>query len=162
MNLQLKTWQTIVLGIVYVGYLCWVMFGGMKKRKIKIRVYIIMTLLMIYGIISEFNGIHSIAEIINISIVLSVGFIKGIILGRHKIVEKSDHIWYMRHNLKYVGIWVLFFCIKTILSHILKICANTTFPMWHMILYFTFYYPWRTINVFLHNPQMAKEILKKK
>lgn len=54
---DLKNWQLILIALLYIAYLCWVMFGGMKRKKIKLRLYIVMTLLMFYGFIKEFNGI---------------------------------------------------------------------------------------------------------
>lgn len=39
--------------------------------------------------------------------------------------------------------------------------ADASFPAWHMILYFCFYYPWRTVNVFVRNPEMRKEVLSR-
>lgn len=107
-NLQFTSWQSVILLIAYIAYLCWVMFGGPQKRKIKIRVYLIMTLLMVYDTIHEFNGIHTTTEYINIGIVLTVGFIKGIVLGKRKIVEKANGIWYMHHDMRYIGLWGYF------------------------------------------------------
>lgn len=77
-NLHLESWQTVLLAVVYIAYLCWVMFGGLRKRKIKLRVYVIMTLLMIYGVVSEFDGIHTLPEVANICIVLAVGFVTAL------------------------------------------------------------------------------------
>lgn len=160
-NLQLEMWQSVLLGVAYIGYLCFVMFGGLRKRKIKISVYIIMTALMIYGVIHEFTGINSVAEVINICMILTVGLIKGIVLGKQKITEKSDGTWYIYHNKKYIILWVSFFAVKIILTQILKLATDSEIPMWHMILYFSFYYPWRTFNVFYNNPEMRKEVLSK-
>lgn len=82
---NLKTWQLVLVAIVYITYLCWVLLGGMKQKKIKPIVYIAMTLLMIDGLIKECNGIGGIAELINILAILLIGFIKGIYLGHKKL-----------------------------------------------------------------------------
>lgn len=156
---NLEWWQILIVVLLYLAYLSWVMFGGLKSKKIKPAIYIIMTALMIYGLISQCNGIHSFAEILNIIIILMVGFIKGIILGRKKIVEKKNNIWYVHHNWKYIIIWVIFFTTKLTLTQILKISLNAEIPFWHTILYFCFYYPWRTINIFISNPDMRHEVL---
>lgn len=157
----LEKWQLVLVAILYVLYLCWVMFGGMKRKKIKPVVYIGMTLLMLYGLVKEFDGIGGTAAIINIFIVLLIGFIKGIYLGRKKIVEKIDETWYMHHDGAYIIAWILFFVIKLVLTMVLKIVSGAEIPLWHMILYFCFYYPWRTINVFIANPEMRREVLKR-
>lgn len=158
-NMNFELWQTALLVVLYVAYLSWVMFGGLRKRKIKLKTYIIMTLLMIYGVIHEFTGISCYAEAINIGIILAIGFIKGIVLGKRKIIEKVDGCWYMYHDKKYIVIWIAFFVLKIILTQILKTVTAVKYPMWHMILYFAFYYPWRTINVFLNNKEMKNDIL---
>lgn len=160
-NIRLESWQTLVLITVYIAYLCWVMFGGLRRRKIKPTVYVVMTLLMIYGVVHEFTDVSSTAEAVNICIVLSVGAIKGIVLGKRKIVEKADGVWYMHHDKAYILLWVTFFAVKLLLTQVLGVIANTQFPMWHMILYFCFYYPWRTVNVFRNNPEMRKDVLSK-
>lgn len=158
-NLHLQTWQSIVLAILYVGYLCWVMFGGMRRRKVKPLMYIIMTALMILGVVQGYTGVHGWPEVVNIAVILAIGLIKGIILGRRKIVEKIDGVWYMHHDGKYIIIWVAFFALKVVSTTVLQVTTGSHFPAWHMILYFCFYYPWRTVNVFIHNPQMRKEVL---
>lgn len=158
-NLQFTSMQTIALAIVYAAYLAWVMFGGLRRRRIKLRVYIIMTLLMIYGAAHEFTGIHTAAELANIMIVLSVGFVKGIVLGKRKLTECVGGTWYMRHDGKYIILWAAFFGLKLLLTQALTIATGSQFPMWHMILYFCFYYPWRTVNVFRNNPEMRKAVL---
>lgn len=151
--------QLILVTIFYIAYLCWVMFGGLKKKKIKLKVYIIMTLLMIYGLIKEYNGIHSSITVIDIIFVLLIGFIKGIYLGRRKIVERIDGIWYIHHNGNYIVAWILFFAAKLAFTKILTIVSGMEMPLWHMILYFCFYYPWRTANIFIANPEMRQEVL---
>lgn len=156
---DLKNWQLILTTLLYIAYLCWVMFGGMKRKKIKLTLYIVMTVLMFYGLIKEYNGIQSIAAAVNIIIVLFIGFVKGIYLGHRKIVEKIDGIWYLHHNGKYIVAWILFFTVKLICTSVLKIVSGTEIPLWHMILYFCFYYPWRTANVFIANPEMKQEVL---
>ncbi len=160
--LSLKSWQLALVAILYIAYLCWVMFGGMRRKKIKLTIYIIMTLLMFYGLVKEYNGIHSTIAIINILIVLLIGFVKGIYLGRRKIVEKIDEVWYMHHDGKYIIAWVIFFAVKLICTSVLKMVSGVEIPLWHMILYFCFYYPWRTINVFIANPDMRQEVLAKR
>ncbi len=50
-QLNLNAWQMIAAGVLYIAYLCWVMFGGMRKKKIKPVVYIVMTILMFYGLL---------------------------------------------------------------------------------------------------------------
>lgn len=157
---DLKNWQLLLIAQLYIAYLCWVMFGGMKRRKIKLTLYIVMTLLMLYGLIKEYNGIQSRMAVVNIIIVLFIGFVKGIYLGRRKIVEKIDGVWYMHHNRKYIVAWILFFAIKLICTCVLKAISGTEIPLWHMILYFCFYYPWRTVNVFIANPKMRQELLE--
>lgn len=112
---NLELWQLLLVGILYTAYLCWVMFGGMKKRKIKLRMYLIMTALMIYGVAVEYNGIHSTAEILNICGVLLIGLVKGIYLGRLKNVEKIDQDWYISHSGKYIVIWVAFLSLSLLL-----------------------------------------------
>lgn len=159
-GLHLKTWQLALVAIAYIVYLCLVLLGGMRKKKIKLIVYVAMTLLMIYGLIRECNGIGSTAELINISVILLIGLIKGIYLGRQKIVEKADGVWYMYHNKKYIVAWVVFFILKLAFTQILKTVSGANIPLWHMILYFCFYYPWRTVNVFIANPEMRREVLK--
>ena len=52
-QLNLNAWQMIAAGVLYIAYLCWVMFGGMRKKKIKPVVYIVMTILMFYGLLKE-------------------------------------------------------------------------------------------------------------
>ncbi len=158
--MSLQNWMMILLGILYIGYLCWVMFGGMCRKKIKPLVYVIMTVLILWGVISQFNGVHSKAEVINICMILLIGLVKGIWLGRKKVVEKIDGVWYLHHTWSYILIWVIFFAVKTVLSRILTYTTGVSMPLWHMILYFAFYYPWRTINVFIANPEMRKEVLK--
>lgn len=158
-NIQLALWQSIVLCVLYLSYLAWVMFGGLKKRKVKLTTSVLITLLMIYGVIHEFTGIGSIADYLNIFIVISVAFVKGIVLGKRKRLEKSGENWYMYHDGKYIVLWVIFFVLKTVLTNVLKHFANVQFPLWHTILYFFFYYPWRTANVFYSNPKMRKELL---
>lgn len=158
---HLKTWQLVLLAIVYITYLCWALLGGMKKKKVKPIVYIAMTLLMIYGLIKECNGIGGMAELINIPAILIIGFMKGIYLGHKKIVEKTDGVWYIHHDKKYIAAWFAFFIIKLAFTQILKTISGADIPLWHMILYFCFYYPWRTINIFIANPKMRREILKK-
>ncbi len=161
-QLNLNAWQMIAAGILYIAYLCWVMFGGMRKKKIKPVVYIVMTILMFYGLLKEYDGIHSAIEVIDICLILLIGFVKGIYLGKRKIVEYIDDRWYMRHDKKYILAWVLFFAVKLLIAQILKLVTGSAMPFWHMILYFCFYYPWRTINVFIANPDMRKAVLKKK
>lgn len=156
---QLSSWQAMILTILYIGYLCWVMFGGLRKRRVKPAVSGIMTALLLYGVVNTFTGIHTIAEILDLGIVLMIGFIKGIVLGRRKVVEKIDGTWYMRHDGRYILLWVAFFAGKVLLTQVLQLVTHTQFPMWHMILYFCFYYPWRTIHVFQHHPEMRKETL---
>lgn len=157
---DLKNWQLILIALLYIAYLCWIMFSGMKRKKIKLRLYIVMTLLMVYGLIKKFDGIQSMTAVVNIIIVLFIGFVKGIYLGRQKIIEKIDGIWYMHHNGKYIVAWVLFFAVKLVCTSILKMVSGAEIPLWHMILYFCFYYPWRTVNVFIANPEMRQEILE--
>ena len=77
-------------------------------------------------------------------------------------MEYIDDRWYMRHDKKYILVWVLFFAVKLLITQILKLITGSAMPFWHMILYFCFYYPWRTINVFIANPDMRKAVLKKK
>lgn len=161
-GLNLEIWQLVLAGLAYVAYLCFVMFGGMKSKKIKLPMYVVMTALLIYGMIKQFNGIHSVAEVINICGILAIGLIKGIYLGRKKIVEKVDGSWYIHHDGKYVAAWVLFFVFKLIFTQVLSAVSGVEIPLWHMILYFTFYYPWRTANIFIHNPDMRKDVLIKK
>lgn len=158
-NFTLNTWQTVLIGILYAGYLCWVMFGGLRKRRVKPWMYLIMTILMVYGVIHEYTGIHTGAEIADISIILGIGLIKGVVLGRMKVVEKIDDVWYMHHTGKYIVLWVIFFGIKLLATRLLSYYSGVTMPWWHLILYFAFYYPWRTTNVFIHNPEMRKEVL---
>lgn len=98
------------------------------------------------------------AEAANIVLGLAVGFVKGIVLGCRKIVRKVDGLWRMRHDGRYIVIWVAFFAAKILLTQLL---ADASFPAWHMILYFCFYYPWRTVNVFVRNPEMRKEVLSR-
>lgn len=160
-NLLLTVWQTAVLALLYIAYLGWVLFGGMRRRKIKPVVYIVMTALMLYGVIREFTGVHTAAELIDLILVLAVGFFKGIVLGRRKFVEKIDGIWYMHHDGKYILLWLAFFGVKLLLTQLLKLTTGAQFPLWHMIVYFCFYYPWRTIQVFLRHPDMRKEIFSK-
>lgn len=160
-RLQLSLWQMVLLAVLYIGYLCWVMFGGLKRRRVKVGVYIIMTLLMIYGAIHEFTGIHTVAEVCNIGIVLAVGFVKGIVLGKQKIAEKIEGTWYICHDGKYICLWVVFFAVKILLTRLLTRIADVQFPLWHMILYFCFYYPWRTVNVFCHHPAMWRDVWEK-
>lgn len=160
-NLQFSTWQTAALAVLYAAYLCWVMFGGLRDRVIKPRVYVIMTALLIYGVVEEFTGVRSAAEAANIGIVLAVGFVKGIVLGRRKIVRKVDGLWRMRHDGRYIVIWVAFFAAKLALTQALGLLSGASFPAWHIILYFCFYYPWRTVNVFVCNPEMQKEVLSR-
>lgn len=105
---------------------------------------------------------YSFIEIIDICLILLIGFIKGIYLGKRKVVEYIDDRWYMRHDKKYILVWVLFFAVKLLIAQILKLITGLAVPFWHMILYFCFYYPWRTINVFITNPDMRKAVLKKK
>lgn len=163
MNLpEVPTGQAGILLIIYIAYLCWVMFGGLKPRKIKPRMYLIMTLLMLYGIVQAYDGIPSTAALIDIAVLLSIGFVKGICLGKRKIVEKTDAIWYMHHTYHYIVLWILFFAGKVILTQYIEFISGETMPLWHILLYFSFYYPWRIINVFIRNPQMRKEVLKKK
>lgn len=64
----------------------------------------------------------------------------------------------MHHDGKYIILWVTFFAVKIAATQLLKTATDSQFPMWHMILYFCFYYPWRTINVFRNNPEMSKEV----
>ncbi len=160
-ELSLSTWQLALAGILYAAYLAWVMFGGMKRKRVKLRVYVIMTALMIYGTVKEFTGIGSRVEVYNIILILLIGLIKGVILGRKKIAEKIDHVWYIHHDWKYIVIWICFYALKSILSYVLKTAYDTSFPTWHMILYFAFYYPWRTFNIFWNNPEMRKDILQR-
>lgn len=161
-ELNLEWWQMIIAALLYLGYLAWVMFGGIKPKKVKPAVYTIMTALMIYGVITQFSAIHTLAEILNISFILLIGFIKGIYLGRKKIVEKNDGTWYVHHNGKYIIAWVIFFAIKLVITQILKMVLSADIPFWHTILYFSFYYPWRTINIFIANPDMRREVLSRK
>lgn len=158
---RLEDWQMVLAVVLYTAYLCWVMFGGMKKKRIKPKLYAAMTLLMLYGLAKEFDGIDSAAAVIDIGIVLLVGFIKGIYLGRRKLVEKIDGTWYMRHNGRYIVAWVLFFAVKIACTAAVKAISGAQMPLWHMILYFCFYYPWRTANVFIANPEMRREVLTK-
>ncbi|MDO4554089.1 MAG: hypothetical protein Q4B70_02950 [Lachnospiraceae bacterium] len=160
-NYNFEIWQMILLGIIYISYLCWVMFGGMRRKKIKLLVYVLMTVLMIWGLVKEYNGIHSTAEVIDICIILSIGFVKGIYLGRRKIVEQVDGAWYMHHDGRYIIVWFLFFAVKIVAGQILKQVTGVDIPLWHIILYFAFYYPWRTVNVFIANPEMRRDVLKK-
>lgn len=158
-SLALTSWQTVLLAVLYIGYLCWVMFGGLRRRRIKVGVYVIMTLLMVYGVVREFSGLRTVAEMVNVCIVLAVGFAKGIVLGKRKVVEKVDGKWYMRHDKKYINLWVAFFAVKILLTQLLTFITQAEFPLWHMILYFCFYYPWRTVNVFYRHPTMRREVL---
>lgn len=157
--MNLEKGQIIVLAIIYIAYLCWVMFGGMRKKKVNLRMYVIMTVLLIYGLVKEYTGVHSTAEIINIVGILFIGFIKGIYLGHKKIVEKENDVWYIHHDGKYILIWIAFFALKVIFTQGLKMGMQAEIPLWHMILYISFYYPWRTINIFWANPNMRKEVL---
>lgn len=68
----------------------------------------------------------------------------------------------MRHDGKYIILRVAFFALKVALTQILKAATDSQFPAWHMILYFCFYYPWRTVNVFINNPEMRREVLRLK
>ncbi len=113
-------------------------------------------------LLKEYDGIHSAIEVIDICLILLIGFVKGIYLGKRKIVEYIDDRWYMRHDKKYILVWVLFFAVKLLIAQILKLVTGSAMPFWHMILYLCFYYPWRTINVFIANPDMRKAVLKKK
>lgn len=158
-SLNLATLKEFALVSLYIAYLCWVMFRGLRLRKVKLRVYLIMTVLLLYGTIKEFNGIHSAAEIVNISIILAIGLIKGIVLGKRKITQKINGIWYIHHDKTYIILWIAFFGFKVLLSQILVILTGTPMPPWHILLYFCFYYPWRTFNVFKNNPTMCHDIL---
>lgn len=157
-SLNLATLKELALILLYIAYLCWVMLRGLRLRKVKLRVYLIMTLLLLYGTLKEFNGIHSTAEIVNINIILTIGLIKGIVLGKRKITEKINGIWYIHHDKTYIILWIAFFGLKILLTQMLVIFAHAQIPPWHILLYFSFYYPWRTINVFKNNPTMCHDI----
>ncbi len=113
---------------------------------------------MIYGLIQEYQPPASAILITNIVLILVIDFFKGIVLGRRKIVEKMDGTWTTRHDRQYIILW-LFFGVKLVGTEVLRWITNVEIPIWHTILYFSFYYPWRTFNVFQANPQMRRDIL---
>ncbi len=152
-------WLPVLAGVLYIVYLAWVLWGGMKKKKIKPVLYIGLTVLMIYGLIQAYQPPASAVLIINMLLILVIGFFKGIVLGRKKIVEKANGTWTIRHDWQYIALWLLFFGAKLAGTGILRWITNVEMPMWHIVLYFSFYYPWRTFNVFRSNPQMRREVL---
>ncbi|NLZ47589.1 MAG: hypothetical protein GX895_02170 [Clostridiales bacterium] len=155
-----KTLLTIVLTGLYIVYLCWVLIGGLRNRRIRLKMYLIITLLMIFEVLKNYNGIHSYAEVINVCIILVIAITKGVILGRKKVVEKVDDIWYMHHDRKYIAIWLLF-VIKLGTTQLLRLATKVNIPTWNMFLYFCIYYPWRTINIFIANSEMRKDIFSR-
>lgn len=153
----LESWQTMLLTMAYMGYLCFVMFGGLRRRKVKAPQYIVMSILMIYGVIRLFDGFYGTAAVINLALITGIALVKGIYLGHKKIVECVEGVYYMRHEKTYIVIWLMFFLGKFVMTGGLKFVTGEEIPVWHMVYYLCLYYMIRTITVFVTHPQLAEQ-----
>ncbi len=159
---SLSNWQYALIILSYVGYLCCVMFGGLRKKKIKTAKYIILSLLMIYGVIDLFDGFSGKASIINFALMTAIALFKGVFMGKRKIVECEDDKYTIRHDKIYIIWWGIFFVAKMILTKLTKGVFDGETELWQTVYYLTLYYIIRTITVYIENPQICKHHKSKK
>ena len=158
MNIQnLKTWQLVLIAVIYILYLCFVMFGGLRKRKVKAVKYAAMSCLLIYAVIKLFDGFYGSTAIINLLVITVIAFIKGIYLGHKKIIENVDNVFYIRHSKSYILWWLLFFTIKNIITYSLKFVTKAEIPVWHSVYYLALFYMIRSVTIFIVNPQLRNK-----
>lgn len=151
---SLSTWQYALVIVLYIGYLCLVMFGGLRKKKIKAVKYLIMSLLMVYGVIDLFDGFSGTASIINFALMTAIALFKGVFMGKRKIVECGDGKYTIRHDKTYIIWWVIFFVLKMIFTKVVKGIFIGEVAIWQTVYYLTLYYIVRTITVFVVNPEI--------
>lgn len=150
---SLAAWQMALIGFLYVGYLCWVMFGGMRKKEAKLRRFVFMIVLLFWALLKTYDGIHSDVELVNLAMIIVIAVVKALYLGRKKHVEKIDGIDYIWHDLSYVAVWFVFFAGKMLLTGGLKYLTEAVIPMWHMVFYFCIYFTLRSVVIVYLHPQ---------
>lgn len=157
-QLSLPTYQLIFIYILYIAYLCLVMFGGMRKKQAKLRRFIFMIILLFWALTETYDGIKSLIEIIDLIIIIVISIIKGLYLGHKKHIEKIDNTYYIWHDFSYVTIWFLFFVGKIFITSCLKYFTGATIPLWHMVFYFCIYFTLRSIVVVYLHPKAFQKI----
>lgn len=152
-----------MIGLLYIGYLCLVMFGGMRKKEAKLRRFAFMIILLFWALTQTYNGIHSAAEIADLILILAIAVVKAIYLGHKKHVEKIDGVHYIWHDFSYVTVWFIFFVGKLLATGGLKYATGAAIPLWHMVFYFCVYFTLRSaVVVFLHPEAFLGKKAKKK
>ena len=153
MNFFLPTYQLTGLTLAYGAYLCWVMFGGMRKKQAKLRRLLGMIILLFWAFGQTYTGIHCAAEAIDLAVIIAIALAKGLCLGCQKQLEAFEGIYYIWHDFSYVALWLLFFTGKVVFSQWLTVFTHVTMPLWHMVFYFCLYFTLRAIIVVCRYPQ---------
>ncbi|NMM93186.1 hypothetical protein [Bifidobacterium oedipodis] len=149
--LNLPLFQLLIALVLYLAYLAYVMLGGMRKRKAGLRRFIIMIVVLFWGLTQAYDGVHTEAEILDLALITAIALVKAWYLGHKKMVEQIDGVYYIWHDMSYVRAWFMFFVGKIILTAAVGYCTHITMPIWHIVFYFCVYFTLRSaIIVYLH------------
>lgn len=154
---SLSPWEYALAIFLYAAYLCFVMFGGLKKRRVKPIKYAILAALMLYGVIELFDGYHGDASWVNFIFVTLLAVGKGIFMGKKKMVEYIDGKYYIHHDKKYIIWWAILFVAKLIVSNIFKTVFEGDVTLWQTVYYLALYYVARTVAVYAFNPCLYRK-----
>ncbi|WP_334333348.1 MULTISPECIES: hypothetical protein [unclassified Companilactobacillus] len=146
-SLSLPIYQLIVGVIIYVCYLGFVMFGGLRKKRIKPIHFILMIIILFWALTKTYSGLGSFWNNVDLIVVLIIAVVKGITLGNKKQVKMIDNSYYIWHEKEYIILWSAFFVGKVLFTLVLGTVFNLNIPIWHMIAYFFVYFTVRTLII---------------
>lgn len=145
--------QLLIAGVLYIAYLCFVMFGGMRKKKASLRRFIPMIVLLVWALTQTYAAPTSTADLLDVALVGAVALVKGLYLGRKKHVEQIDGTYYIWHDTSYIAAWGVFFVGKLLLTQGLSHVTGAEFPLWHMVFYFCLYFSLRSAVIVRLHPE---------
>lgn len=152
-NLSLPFYQLIVGAVIYICYLGFVMFGGLRKKKIKPIHFILMVIILFWALTKTYSGLGSFWSNIDLIVVLIIAVAKGITLGNKKQVKMINDDYYIWHEKEYILLWSAFFIGKILFTLILSILFKVNIPIWHMVAYFFVYFTVRTLIIIKLYPE---------
>lgn len=143
---------------LYGLYLSYTLLGGLKRKRLSLRRLFLMPFLLALAVVNLYDGLHSMADQLDILLISVIALSKGVYLGQQKQVAEIDGAYYISHDYAYILKWLIFFAAKFALTGALEYITHTEIALWHTIFYLLLYFTTRSLTILaLHPAALARQ-----